>query len=157
MAPPRTFSFAGPLAAVSWRVAHVALLRVGLDVAVIADGSPPPGKIVAVLTVRAADPGTRAHVALDDRHLATFRLVRPVRFLEGLPDDLFRHAFEVPASAADGRTHVLTVVLNLDARPDGAPAMAWMKAAFYARSSSTRARPPVDVDVTKRSRSAPGS
>lgn len=148
----RTFSFAGSIAAVSWRVGGTFSPGAAMDVAVMADGEGAASRIITLITARVARRGARAHVLVDRRHLATFRFVRPTRF-PGLPDDVYRHVAVIPHDVAlDWRTHTVAVVLN--ARPsagDGEP-MASIETAFYAsRMVASRPR------LTMPSRTAPGS
>lgn len=148
----RTFSFAGSIAAVSWRVAHDASTGTAADLAVVAEPDRESARLVAVLTVRVPGRGARARLAIDGRHLQTFRLLRPTR-LPGVPDDLHRHIAIIPAAAVlDARTHHVSLVVEDVASEDGAP-VARVETAFYAsRMIASRMLP-----VTKPANSARGS
>jgi hypothetical protein len=129
---PRTFSFAGSIAAVSWRQTYATSPGVGVDVAVLAEADGRADKIVCVLAAR-VERGARAEVLLDDGHLATFRLVRPTGYPR-LPDDVYRHVARIPVdSVLDALTHTVSVVLRPAACAPGGPAIARVDTAFYAR------------------------
>lgn len=148
----RTFSFAGSIAAVSWRIAHATSPGVALDVAVVADEDPPAARVIAVLTARVPMRGARSHVLIDRVHLATFRFVRPTRY-PGLPDDVYRHVAVIPNEVVlDWRTHDVSVVLNLGTSADDGEPIARVETAFYAsRMVASRPR------LTMPSKTAPGS
>lgn len=148
----RTFSFAGSIAAVSWRVGQTFSPGAAMDLAVMADGEGAASRIIAVITARVARRGARAHVLVDRLHLATFRFVRPTRF-PGLPDDVYRHVAVIPHDVAlDWHTHTVGVVLNTRPSADDGEPIAAVETAFYAsRMVASRPR------LTTPSRTAPGS
>ncbi len=147
---PRTFSFAGSIAAVSWRLTHATSPGVGVDVAVVAESDEDAARISCVFVARVAC-GARAHVVLDDRHLATFQFVRPTRLLR-LPDDVYRHVARIPVDAVvDSLTHTVSVVLS-PGIGEGGRTIARVDTAFYARRTVTSCAMP----LRRPSRTAPG-
>jgi len=140
----RTCSFAGSLAAVSWRRTESVAPDVTASVVVVADPFMGPGasridggRVVATITLRLTVRRARVHVSVDGRHVASIDLHCSVP--EGVPrrGHLFRDEAVLPLDVLDGRTHLLEVAVDAAGVVDRI-SLAKHETAFYARRVSTR-------------------
>jgi hypothetical protein len=114
MQSQRICSFAGSIAAVSWRLSCPETPDITAEVEVVAAPIEEGGRLVANVTVRlrAGKGWGRGHVSLDGRHLSSFKVSPSQTGLHDSFGHLFRDAVVLPLEVVDGRRHVIAVVFD---------------------------------------------
>jgi hypothetical protein len=136
MTTRRTCSYTPTLIAVSWRVSYAVTPDVLADIEVVADALLSRPQVAALLTVRLLECNALAKVYVGARLLASYDLSRSMPETNGILGSLFRPVVPLPAGLVDGRTHMLTMVV--ERAVDDRATIATIESAFYARPASNR-------------------
>jgi len=132
----RTCSYTPTLIAVSWRVSHAVAPDALADIEVVADALLSRTQVAALLTVRLLECNAVAKVYVGARLLASYDLSRSVPEANGMFGSLFRRVVPLPAGLVDGRTHMLTVLVERAVQERAT--IATIQSAFYARPAENR-------------------